>query len=92
MKGCQSKQEVNDLKKGIINEIPKIHLAHLKQRFSSFFNLSKKRKSKFTKKKNVIAQSAGAEEYTDCTSAEGYDSPHPQQVSWIWQPTKINMP
>ena len=31
---------------------------------------------------NNVAQSAGAVEYTDCTSAEGYDPP-PQQVSWI---------
>ena len=33
----------------------------------------------------IIAQSAGAVEYTDCTSAEGQD-PH-QWVSWIWHLT-----
>ena len=31
---------------------------------------------------NHFAQLAGAVEYTDCISAEGYD--HPQWVSWIW--------
>ena len=30
----------------------------------------------------VLAQSAGAVEYTDCPSAEGQDPP-PQRVSWI---------
>ena len=31
-----------------------------------------------------LAQSAGAVEYTDCISAEGYGQPppHPQWVSW----------
>ena len=29
----------------------------------------------------MLAQLAGAVEYTDCTSAEGYDS---QRVSWIY--------
>ena len=32
---------------------------------------------------NYSAQSAGAEEYTDCISAEGED-PFLQRVSWIW--------
>ena len=35
-----------------------------------------------TKQNQINAQSAGAVEYTDCTS-ERIKSPPPQQVSWI---------
>ena len=36
-----------------------------------------------TKLNQTIAQSAGAVEYTDCTSAKGQDTLR-QRVSWIW--------
>ena len=36
---------------------------------------------------SFFPQSAAVVEYTDCTSAEGYDPPPPEQVSWYdtWQ-------